>query len=676
MKVKFWLIFIVSIILFLLTLPVRAQDNADLTRAETEFSEAKERLQTANKNYEKAFLEGNADARNEAKTALAKATEDFEYKEKVLNLLKGQSNQQSSGSTVNPNPNPTKTPTPTSTPTPPVGSSTSTDSNTTSSSDNLMIVECDQRVGVYNKRICTIAKNAASQPTPRVMLGTSATELGTVIFAQLINRSKVDVSEDIRKFILNAEEARTDKQVGSDSNSKGTTSLVLKGGVPAVFNIATEAGAMTSSVSGTTLTFRFNPVGFFEAISNSNYDFIDNFVKGFKKIPITDINKATLTGAANSALLNTTVTKPTDSNVFKYENKRINYFRKLAVGLSFDVSRGQTTPTFTGDDRQLSAFSLKYEFLNERDPRHPKYAEAWRNFFIKEGSQLIEETTATEAQLLFKEFNEGFKDEDLQKWLDELNNELKNITSDTNLNPQQAMIKKRLAIEAKIIEKLGSLPVDKLVKNSDFVEGLKKVTNAFIEFNKKRKALLDEIAKAPVISFEYINNREPVLPDTHSFNFILAKGFSVGGSVMDATFNASLTFFNKKPVGTDVKRIRDFSFAGQLDFPIGKMLLSNEDNPFYNTTFSFAGKYQRLTGNVTALDGTVLPNTKGDIWVGQAKLIIPFNLIPGLEGIRIPISASFANRTELIRESRVRGNFGITFDIDKLILSHFLNNIR
>lgn len=198
------------------------------------------------------------------------------------------------------------------------------------------------------------------------------------------------------------------------------------------------------------------------------------------------------------------------------------------------------------------------------------------------------------------------------------------------------------------------------------------LTKSFIDFNDQQKVLLNEIAKAPVMTLEYTNNREPVLPDTHNLNFILAKGFSLGSRndapVMDLTFNASLTFFNRRPTGQDVKRIRDFSFAGQLDVPIG----FKPDNSFYGTTFSFAGKYQRLTGNAIALDGTVFPNTKGDIWVGQTKLVIPINVF-GLRGIRFPISATFANRTELVRESRIRGNFGFTFDLDKLLLCHLLN---
>jgi hypothetical protein len=55
-------------------------------------------------------------------------------------------------------------------------------------------------------------------------------------------------------------------------------------------------------------------------------------------------------------------------------------------------------------------------------------------------------------------------------------------------------------------------------------------------------------------------------------------------------------------------------------------------------------------------------STKGNIGLGQAKLTIP---VKG-SGVQIPISLTWSNRTELILENDVRGNIGITFDLDKL----------
>lgn len=59
---------------------------------------------------------------------------------------------------------------------------------------------------------------------------------------------------------------------------------------------------------------------------------------------------------------------------------------------------------------------------------------------------------------------------------------------------------------------------------------------------------------------------------------------------------------------------------------------------------------------------TVKRNTKGDIALGQLKLTVPMKG----SGVKIPISLTIANRTELIKESDVRGNIGITFDLDSI----------
>ena len=61
--------------------------------------------------------------------------------------------------------------------------------------------------------------------------------------------------------------------------------------------------------------------------------------------------------------------------------------------------------------------------------------------------------------------------------------------------------------------------------------------------------------------------------------------------------------------------------------------------------------------------GMMMPTLPpGDIGLGQVKLTIP---IKGT-GVKIPLSITFSNRTEAIMEKEVRGNFGITFDLDTL----------
>jgi hypothetical protein len=59
-------------------------------------------------------------------------------------------------------------------------------------------------------------------------------------------------------------------------------------------------------------------------------------------------------------------------------------------------------------------------------------------------------------------------------------------------------------------------------------------------------------------------------------------------------------------------------------------------------------------------------NNSKSTYTGQLKLTIP---IPGMTGVNFPISLSVANRSDLIEERVVRGRFGFTIDITKLLMN-------
>jgi hypothetical protein len=296
---------------------------------------------------------------------------------------------------------------------------------------------------------------------------------------------------------------------------------------------------------------------------------------------------------------------------------------------------------FTGKKNQLSAVSFRYEFINERDPRDKRYQKDWEELVAKEGiattviiSNSLKSLEATDA-----DDNTTFKDQALQDWVNKTNELLK--TAGSSLDEVQRIIKSQLEV----------LPVRQLAVET--TNALTSFANGLDSYLKAKQHLLDKIAKGRVVTFEYTNNREVSAPDTSNFNFIAEGG--TGGRI-DLTANASLTMFNKKPVGMNINRIRDFQFAGQLDVPLGDVLGLGQ------SVLSFSGRYERLMENAITQAGTIVPNTKGDIAYGQLKLTIP---IKGT-GFKIPFSMTFSNRTELIKEREVRGNFGFTFDLDTL----------
>ena len=115
-------------------------------------------------------------------------------------------------------------------------------------------------------------------------------------------------------------------------------------------------------------------------------------------------------------------------------------------------------------------------------------------------------------------------------------------------------------------------------------------------------------------------------------------------------------FVSLNPTLPAPRRLRDFQFAGQMDVPLGNVM------NFGEFVFFAGGRYERLLENASNELGQVLPNTKGDVGFLQLGLKVP---IKGT-GIKIPFSVTFANRTELVKEQTVRGNFGFTLDLDML----------
>jgi hypothetical protein len=427
-----------------------------------------------------------------------------------------------------------------------------------------------------------------------------------------------------RNFLLKNEKVRTDKQIGADSKNKGTTSIVSKGGIPALFGFAVENGGATSTVDGTSMTFRVNPAGFFQAITGSSY--------------------AELFAQQRS-------------------NKTLDFFSKVSLGFTFDTTRGSEVdmPVFTGSESQLSAFSFRYEFINQRSPKSTRFRKLWTAFVANQGQAYTEKQTQLFKQIYVASDRRGrsqFSIPELQDTLNNVNAKLKAAETEIRQliadgKDAEATDKIENIVTTEFIDKL---PVTKIRSNPAFTSFV-----ASVELDEQyvdaRNELFDEIAEGQVATFEYINFREPIKPDTHSLKFIWEKGLYRG---IDFTLNASATFYNRKPNNPDVRRLRDFDFSGQFDFPLRRL----DIGLFKDSVFSFAAKYQRLNTDIINDAGIIMPGTKGDIALGQGKLVIPI----GDTGLKIPISFTFANRTELIKEKEVRANFGITIDFDAIWL--------
>jgi hypothetical protein len=456
----------------------------------------------------------------------------------------------------------------------------------------------EKAVSQVDYKLCHLVGVVKARPNKQIRLtGAGAPDYFDLLVILIAKRSTPT-------FLVEAEEARVDKQIGSSPSSSGTTSLVVKGGAPAILGFATENGALTETSSGTTLTFRGNPLGIYHALANNGL--VSSFIED-EKDPLT------------------------------------RFLRKTSFAFSFDTDRGPQPGVFTASKQQLSSLSARIEFINKRRPS--VYTKEWNDFLGKQ-AQTFTDTINKSVPILIATENTSspleWRDPVLQAWYSETQALLASAGTDQ--------------VESVLRSQLDKLPVTELSPQT--ITQLNAIENQIGVYLQGRDLILDKIAKGTLVTFDYTNDREANAPDTSNFTFIAEKG---PGGRADLTFNASLTIFNKRPTfltsgPTRIGRIRDFSFAGQFDIPFGSVRDAGQ------FVLWGSGRYQRLMENSFTQAGTMVPNTTGDIAVGQIGLRIP---IKGL-GIKFPVSVSFANRTELIKEKEVRGNFGFTFDLDTI----------
>jgi len=458
----------------------------------------------------------------------------------------------------------------------------------------------------YQAAVCRLASDVIGAKRD-IDLENDEQNLLTILTAKLLKTKKGE-GESYASFVTEVQDKRIDQQMGAGPITSSATSIVSKGGIPWLLSFAVENGVATQAEKDTSITFRVNPGGLINLFADRG------FITGYR-------------ASQNDPLL--------------------KFLGKTSVGLTFDTTRGDTPGVFTGRGQQLSAISARVEFFNDRDPRKAKYAARWERFVANEGVKLANQTWKTTDVLVdWSGTGITFREPALQAWLNQMNQAVGTV--DVGLTGAA-----RINAVAQVIDQQADkVPVD--IVPDAAVQSLTDFARENQSYEERKNELFDEIAKGRILTFEYTNKREVSAPDTSNFNFIGATG--TGGRV-DLTANGSFTFFHSRPplASPSAKRpgrIRDFQFAGQLDVPFGD-----------GFDLWFSGRYERLMEDASLATGVVVPGTKGDIAFGQIGLNVPLR---GL-GMKFPISVTFANRTELIKEKVVRGNFGFTFNWDTLL---------
>ncbi len=410
------------------------------------------------------------------------------------------------------------------------------------------------------------------------------------------------------RALLDAMEARVDKQVGSTPDSSGSTSLTMKGLVPEILGAAVEKGALNAEQKGTTVTFRATPSGIVKALQGQGL--LETYA---------DYSQRTASRFAS----------------------------RFSAAASFDTSLGNDSNTFTASGQQLTGWSARYVVINHRDPASPEYNALWADLSRQSTAYLNATQAITDALT---------GDAAFKAWDDALVARVRREV-EIPLATSHDMPEAKAKFTAILQQDLGALE-----KLPDMPAGVIKALDVYVAQLTTVQKGIDGIyafaAKGQSVTLDWSTARDPKLPDLYTATLIWEAGLGASRK-NDLTVNAVVSFYRDVPVSA-TQQFKSVDVSMQFDHPLGSVWTLPA------VILSLSGRYSYLPRDTVASSDTAAggaPALQGSIGVAQLKLTIP---VKG-SGLKIPLSVTASNRTELIKEKEVRASFGVTYDLDPLI---------
>jgi hypothetical protein len=437
-----------------------------------------------------------------------------------------------------------------------------------------------------------------------------------------------------KEFVKRFEGRRSDKHEGASAGTEGSTSIVAQGPVAKILSVATEYGALTQSVSGQVVTVRGNLAG----------------------VPSMLVNKDVFPYCVGQEA----------HSGYCVDKSLLGVLKRFSFSVSFDPSRTQVLEadngesaapseplTFTGTSREISSISARVELWNHRDVSSPEFAAAWRakvgTAMDAASADLLRAGDFVEQVIKLPGFDDWFK---------------------TSVAAVRAAGRDRAQVVTVLTDSLNLLAIQARAIPG-FDERVADALRAYSRFFLAQDDLIDSLATKNVLAFEYTNTRPALQPAMSNYRVIFDYPLSKKTKVVA---NGAITFYDSVPSGQEtVKRYRDAQVGVQLDQGLGDVSILGP------AVLTLAGYFQYQHSDallnvdpaepVTGVVFVNLPEgakqvvaSTGNIWLVQGRL----SLVPASSAIKIPLSVTWSNRTELIDKPVWRGQIGISYDLDSL----------
>lgn len=403
------------------------------------------------------------------------------------------------------------------------------------------------------------------------------------------------------------------------------TSLLSKAVAPAVLGAAVEYGSILQQTSGTTTALRGNLLG------------VGRLLLGSEQFPVCPLD-----GGCSS---------------------KIRGFRAVSGTVAFEsvktssttasvVTNGTVTPAqLLGDDYRVTSWGARLDLNSKDDLQATALTGKWLELHQALQNNPSVKILSEAGVAVVKRF---VSLPTYAGWMD------------TTLGLLQRAPDER-AIQEVLSQQLSELIGTMSESDLDFGTALAALIRANDQFVEARNSLLREL-HTNRFSVEYTNNRPLDKPATSNVRLIYSHQPTSSLTVM--TLNLAATLYDETPDVAEASRFRDMQLAGQIDRRLGSF------GSLGDGILSLAGYYQWMKddavvrlgpGNVAPNTPIVLPDgaatvlgTKGHIGVAQLRFALSLNRV-----VRMPLSVTWATRRELIKEEDVRGQIGLTLDLDQ-----------